>query len=31
MMAGFKAVGETKGGLIAWQLLPSQMPPRLTI
>jgi hypothetical protein len=24
--AGFKAVGETKGGLIAWQLLPDQMP-----
>lgn len=24
--AGFKAVGETKGGLIAWQLLPNQMP-----
>jgi hypothetical protein len=26
MMAGFEAVGETKGGLIAWQLLPHQMP-----
>lgn len=25
-MAGFKAVGETKGGLIAWQLLPREMP-----
>lgn len=24
--AGFKAVGETKGGLIAWQLLPVAMP-----
>lgn len=24
--AGFRAVGETKGGLIAWQMLPSQMP-----
>ena len=24
--AGFRAVGETKGGLIAWQLLPSDMP-----
>lgn len=24
--AGFKAVGETKGGLIAWQLLPDRMP-----
>jgi hypothetical protein len=27
MMAGFKVVGETKKGLIAWQLLPEQMPP----
>lgn len=25
-MAGFKAVGETKKGLIAWQLLPHEMP-----
>jgi len=25
--AGFRAVGETKKGLIAWQLLPHQMPP----
>jgi hypothetical protein len=24
--AGFRAVGETKGGLIAWQMLPSEMP-----
>lgn len=24
--AGFRAVGETKGGLLAWQLLPHQMP-----
>ena len=24
--AGFNAVGETKGGLIAWQLLPRNMP-----
>jgi hypothetical protein len=24
--AGFRAVGETKGGLIAWQLLPGAMP-----
>lgn len=24
--AGFKLVGETKKGLLAWQLLPSQMP-----
>lgn len=27
MMAGFRAVGETKKGLIAWQLLPHEMPP----
>jgi len=26
MMAGFKAVGETKGGLIAWQMKPAEMP-----
>jgi hypothetical protein len=25
--AGFRAVGETKKGLIAWQLLPADMPP----
>ena len=25
--AGFKEVGETKGGLLAFQLLPSDMPP----
>ncbi len=25
--AGFRAVGETKKGLIAWQLLPGDMPP----
>jgi hypothetical protein len=24
--AGFRATGETKGGLLAWQLLPAQMP-----
>jgi hypothetical protein len=24
--AGFKLVGETKGGLLAWQLLPEDMP-----
>ncbi len=24
--AGFRAVGETKGGLLAWQLLPAAMP-----
>jgi hypothetical protein len=28
--AGFRAVGETKSGLIAWQLLPKQMPAALT-
>ncbi len=27
LMAGFRAVGETKKGLIAWQLLPHEMPP----
>lgn len=26
MKAGFRAIGETKGGLIAWQLAPSDMP-----
>ncbi|MGD9766813.1 MAG: hypothetical protein AB7U62_04145 [Pseudolabrys sp.] len=26
MKAGFRAVGETKGGKIAWQLLPGAMP-----
>lgn len=25
--AGFRLVGETKGGLLAWQLLPNAMPP----
>lgn len=25
--AGFRAVGETKKGLIAWQLLPHEFPP----
>ena|SRR5690242_11579900 len=25
-MAGFRRVGTTKGGLIAWQLLPADMP-----
>jgi hypothetical protein len=25
--AGFRAVGETKKGLIAWQMLPGAMPP----
>ena len=28
MKAGFRAVGETKKGLIAWQMQPSEMPPR---
>lgn len=31
MKAGFHAVGETKKGLIAWQLLPAEMPPARTI
>jgi hypothetical protein len=26
MMAGFRLVGETKKGLLAWQLLPHEMP-----
>jgi hypothetical protein len=26
MMAGFKLVGETKKGLLAWQMLPQDMP-----
>jgi hypothetical protein len=25
--AGFRLVGATKGGLLAWQMLPSEMPP----
>ena len=29
--AGFRAVGETRGGLIAWQLLPDDMPPAMAI
>jgi hypothetical protein len=29
MMAGFRAVGETKKGLIAWQMLPDAMPAPL--
>lgn len=30
--AGFRAVGETKKGLIAWQLLPAEMPaPRALV
>lgn len=29
--AGFSAVGETKKGLIAWQMLPAAMPPVLAI
>lgn len=29
--AGFRAVGETKKGLIAWQMLPSEMPPAQAI
>jgi hypothetical protein len=31
MAAGFKAVGETKKGLIAWQLLPHEMPPPMEV
>ncbi|HEY4112887.1 MAG TPA: hypothetical protein VGM17_02395 [Rhizomicrobium sp.] len=31
-MAGFRAVGETKKGLLAWQLLPHEMPaPRAMV
>lgn len=29
--AGFRAVGETKGGLIAWQMLPHEMPPPMVL
>lgn len=29
--AGFKPVGETKKGLLAWQLLPKDMPPALAV
>jgi hypothetical protein len=29
--AGFRAVGETKKGLIAWQLLPREMPTPMTM
>ena len=29
--AGFRAVGETKGGLIAWQMLPNEMPARIQL
>lgn len=29
--AGFRAVGETKKGLIAWQMLPKEMPARLAV
>lgn len=30
-MAGFKHVGFTKKGLIAWQMLPHEMPPRMSL
>jgi hypothetical protein len=30
-MAGFKLVGETKGGLLAWQMLPAAMPAPITL
>jgi hypothetical protein len=26
LLSGFRHVGETKGGLMAWQLLPADMP-----
>lgn len=29
--AGFRAVGETKKGLIAWQMLPSAMPAQMAV
>lgn len=29
--AGFRAVGETKKGLIAWQMLPHEMPPAVVL
>lgn len=29
--AGFRAVGETKGGLLAWQLLPAAIPPPIAL
>jgi hypothetical protein len=29
--AGFVAVGETKGGLLAWQMLPAAMPAPLAL
>lgn len=29
--AGFRAVGETKGGLIAWQMLPKEMPAAMAL
>lgn len=31
MMAGFRAAGETKKGLIAWQLLPQDFPQPKTL
>lgn len=31
LRAGFRAVGETKKGLIAWQLLPGEMPAPMKI
>jgi hypothetical protein len=30
-MAGFELVGETKGGLLAWQLPPSAMPAPISL
>ncbi len=29
--AGFRAVGETKGGLLAWQMLPKELPAPLAV
>lgn len=31
LMAGFQHVGFTKGGLLAWQLLPDRMPPPMRV
>lgn len=31
MRAGFRAVGETKGGLIAWQLSAGEMPAKASL
>jgi hypothetical protein len=31
LMAGFRLVGQTKGGLLAWQMLPEYMPAPLAL